>query len=79
MYSMWSGSPSAGPQSGPPGSLLELQAELAETARVAALNAGARRVTITAGGMGDGIHVQAVFGDPIAGNEDLPPDSSDVD
>jgi hypothetical protein len=23
--------------------------------------------------------VQAVFGDPIAGNEDLPPDPSDVD
>jgi len=79
MYSMWSGSPSAGPQSGPPGSLLELQAELAETARVAALNAGARRVTITAAGMDDGIHVQAVFGDPMAGNEDLPAASSDVD
>ncbi|HEV8697638.1 MAG TPA: hypothetical protein VGQ89_08095 [Candidatus Limnocylindrales bacterium] len=79
MYSMWSGSSSAGAQSGPPTSLLELQAELAETARVAALQAGARRVTITAGGMGDGIHVQAVFGDPLAPNEDLPPYPSDVD
>jgi hypothetical protein len=70
---------SLGPQSGPPASLLELQAELAETARVAALQAGARRVIISAGGMGDGIHVQAVFGDPLGPNEDLPPAPSDVD
>jgi hypothetical protein len=79
MYSMWSGTSSGGPETGPPASLLELQAELAETARVAALQAGARRVIITAGGMGEGIHVQAMFGDPIGANEDLPPEPSDVD
>jgi hypothetical protein len=75
MYSMWSG-PYAGPGTGPPASLLDLQAELAETARVAALQAGARRVTVT---LSDGLHVQAIFGDPIGPNEDLPPDPSDVD
>jgi hypothetical protein len=75
MYSMWSG-PSSGSGMGPPASLLELQAELAETARLAALNAGARRVTVT---LTEGLHVQAVFGDPIGSNEDLPPEPSDVD
>jgi hypothetical protein len=75
MYSMWSG-PYGGPGTGPPASLLELQAELAETARLAALHAGARRVTVT---MSEGLHVQAIFGDPIGPNEDLPPDPSDVD
>ena len=63
MYSMWSGS-----GGGPPASLLELQAELAETARVAALQAGARRVTVT---LSDGLYVQAIFGDPIGPNEDV--------
>ena len=79
MYSMWTG-PSGPPGSGPPASLLELQAELAETARVAALKAGARRVLVT---MSDGLYVQAVFGDPIGPNEDVPSgpfdDPSDVD
>jgi hypothetical protein len=63
-------------RSGPPPSLLELQAELAETARTAALKAGARRVTIT---MSDGIHVEAVFGDPGAADEDQPSRPLDVD
>lgn len=70
MYSYWT--PAAGDRqvSGPPASLVELQAELAETARLAAMHAGARRVTIT---MDDGLHVQAIFGDDIPGpDEDLP-------
>jgi hypothetical protein len=75
MHSMWSG-PYSGPGAGPPASLLELQAELAETARVAALGAGARRVTVS---MSDGLQVHAVFGDPIGPNEDLPAEESDVD
>jgi hypothetical protein len=75
MYSMWSG-PYSGPGAGPPASLLELQAELAETARVAALAAGARRVTVS---MSDGLHVHAVFGDPIGSSEDLTAEESDVD
>jgi len=75
-YSMWSGAAGGGSHVGPPASLLELQAELAETARLAAIKAGARRVTVT---MSEGLYVQAIFGDPIAGNEDMPPDPSDVD
>lgn len=54
-----------------PTELLRIQAELVEAARVSALAAGARRVTITASGMGGGIDVQAVFGDPIAPGEAL--------
>ena len=55
-----------------PTELLRIQAELVEAARISALAAGARRVTITASGMGGGIDVQAVFGDPIAPGEVLP-------
>lgn len=58
-----------------PTELLRIQAELVEAARISALAAGARRVTITASGMGGGIDVQAVFGDPIAPGEVLPGDS----
>jgi hypothetical protein len=79
MYGMWSGPKSANEEIGPPVGLLDLQAELVETARVAALAAGARRVTITSSGMGGGIDVQAVFGDPIGSDEVLPPTMLDVD
>jgi len=79
MHSMWAGPRPTGAEQSPPSGLLELQAELIETARVAALNAGARRVTITSTGMGGGIDVQAVFGDAIAPDEDLPSTSLDVD
>ena len=75
MYSFWTPGRD-GPPSGPPASLVELQAELAETARVAALAAGARRVTIT---MADGLHVQAIFGDAVGADDDLPDRASDVD
>jgi hypothetical protein len=75
MYSMWSG-PGGGPGAGPPASLLDVQAELAETARLAALQAGARRVTVT---LSDGLYVQATFGDPIGPNDDLPLEPPDVD
>jgi hypothetical protein len=77
MYSFWSPTGGDRQPSGPPASLVELQAELAETARTAALHAGARRVTIT---MADGLHVQAVFGDDVQDtNDDLPRTVSDVD
>lgn len=49
----------------PPAGLVQLQAELVETARLSALAAGARRVTITMSGMG--LDVQAIFGDAIVG------------
>jgi hypothetical protein len=75
MYSLWTPGRD-GPPTGPPASLVELQAELAETARVAALAAGARRVTIT---MADGLQVQAIFGDALGANDDLPETVSDVD
>ena len=75
MYSFWTPGRD-GPPSGPPSSLVELQAELVETARVAALAAGARRVTIT---MADGLHVQAIFGDAVGADDDLPDRVSDVD
>lgn len=71
-YGMWAGSRPPGAPTGPPPALIELQAELVETARVAAIAAGARRVTITSSGMGGGIDVQAVFGDPIGADEPLP-------
>jgi hypothetical protein len=76
MYSPWRPGSSDDQRSGPPASLLELQAELAETARTAALKAGARRVTIT---MSDGLHVEAVFGDPIPPDEERPYVPPDVD
>lgn len=79
MSSMWAGPKPTGSEPGPPSGLLEVQAELIETARLAALKAGARRVTITSSGMGNGVDVQAVFGDPIAGDEDLPSTTLDVD
>jgi hypothetical protein len=75
MYSYWAPGRD-GPGSGPPASLVELQAELAETARVTALAAGARRVTIT---MADGLHVQAIFGDAPGADDDLPEPLPDVD
>ena len=75
MYSYW-GTGRDSPPSRPPASLVELQAELAETARVAALAAGARRVTVT---MSDGLHVEAVFGDAPAADDDLPEPLPDVD
>lgn len=76
MYSPWGPGSTDDQRSGPPASLLELQAELAETARTAALKAGARRVTIT---MSDGIHVEAVFGDASAADEAQPSGPLDVD
>lgn len=77
MYSFWSPAGGERQPSGPPASLVELQAELAETARMAALHAGARRVTIT---MADGLHVEAIFGDDVPGpDEGLPRSASDVD
>ena len=62
--------------SGPPASLLELQAELAEAARIAALAAGARRVIVT---MSDGFHVEAIFGEAVGPEDDLPRGVRDVD
>jgi hypothetical protein len=53
-YGPWMGPRPANEPIGPPAGLLELQAELVETARVAALAAGARRVVISSGGMGGG-------------------------
>lgn len=71
--SPWGVGPGSSPEQ--PTELLRIQAELVEAARVSALAAGARRVTITASGMGGGIDVQAVFGDPIAPGELLPGDA----
>jgi hypothetical protein len=65
----WTAKPGSTPEQ--PTELLRIQAELVEVARVSALAAGARRVTISASGMGGGIDVQAVFGDPIAPGEVL--------
>lgn len=48
-----------------PSELLQVQAELIEAARVSAMAAGARRVTITSSPAG--VDVQAIFGDPIVG------------
>ncbi len=79
MFAIWAGPRPANEDVGPPNALLELQAELIETARLAAMAAGARRVTITSTGMGGGIDVQAVFGDPIAPDEHLPSATPDVD
>ena len=76
MYSPWGPGSTDDQRSGPPASLLELRAELAETARTAAMKAGARRVTIT---MSEGIHVEAVFGDPSADDDGQPPRPLDVD
>ena len=78
-YSMWGGPRPTGEASVASTGLLDLQAELVETARVAAMAAGARRVTITSSGMGGGIDVQAVFGDPIGIDEQQPPTALDVD
>jgi hypothetical protein len=72
-YGPWMGPVPAGGEIGPPIGLLDLQAELVETARLAAIAAGARRVIITSNGMGGGIDVQAIFGDPISPDEPLPP------
>jgi hypothetical protein len=56
-----------------PSDLLQVQAELIEAARMSAMAAGARRVTITSSNVG--VDVQAIFGDPIVG-EPVPPDDS---
>ena len=77
MYGLWAGPRPAGEPVGPPGGLLELQAELVETARLAAIAAGARRVTITASG--GGLDVQAVFGDPIGIDEPALPVPAGLD
>lgn len=78
-YGPWMGPRPTGGDIGPPIGLLDLQAELVETARVAALAAGARRVIITSTGMGGGIDVQAIFGDPIAQEESLAIPAQDID
>lgn len=75
-YGPWMGPRPAG-DVGPPVGLLDLQAELVEVARVAALAAGARRVIITSSGMGGGIDVQAIFGDPISPEEPIPAPAAD--
>ena len=53
------------------GALLELQAEVVETTRLAAMRAGAKRVTVASNGVGGGIDVEAVFGED-AGQDDGP-------
>jgi len=78
-YGPWMDPRPAGADLGPPVGLLDLQAELLETARVAALAAGARRVVITSSVTGGGIDVQAIFGDPISPEERMPVPTSDVD
>lgn len=50
-----------------PSDLIQVQAELIEAARTSAMASGARRVTITSSQAG--VEVQAVFGDPIVGEQ----------
>ena len=47
------------------GALLELQAEVVEMTRLAALKAGAKRVIVSSNGVGGGIDVEAVFGEDV--------------
>ena len=51
--------------------LQDLQAEVVETTRLAALRAGAKRVTVSSDGVTGGIDVEAVFGED-AGQDDGP-------
>jgi len=69
-FSPWQAGEADGTASRTPSDLLRVQAELVEAARVSALAAGARRVTITSSGMGGGLDVQAIFGDPIVGDSE---------
>ena len=71
-FSPWQVGGTDGGASRTPSDLLLVQAELVEAARMSALAAGARRVTITSSGMG--LDVQAVFGDPIVGEPERPPE-----
>jgi hypothetical protein len=61
------------------GALLELQAEVVEATRLAALRAGARRVTVSSNGYGGGIDVEAIFGEDLAPDEGPVPVVPDVD
>lgn len=67
--------PSDGSRREAPAELLRVQAALVEAARLSAIAAGARRVTINASGMGGGIDIQAVWGDPIGPGEVLGADA----
>jgi hypothetical protein len=67
-YSPWSVGPTDETARRAPSELLQIQAELIEAARVSAMAAGARRVTITSSNAG--VDVQAIFGDPIVGEVD---------
>ena len=78
-YGPWMGPRPAGGDIGAPVGLLDLQAELIETARLAAVAAGARRVIITSTGVGGGVDIQAIFGDPISPDEPLPAPTFDVE
>lgn len=59
--------------------LIELQAEVVETTRLAALRAGARRVTVSSNGAAGGIDVEAVFGDDDPRDEGSARPLPDVD
>jgi hypothetical protein len=59
--------------------LLELQAEVVEATRIAAMRAGARRVTVASNGPGGGIDVEAVFGDDGPAEDDPARPLPDVD
>jgi hypothetical protein len=59
--------------------LLELQAEVVEATRVAALRAGARRVTVRSDGAGGGIDVEAVFGEDVPQDDGPTRALTDVD
>jgi hypothetical protein len=67
-YSPWNVGPPDETVRRAPAELLQIQAELIEAARVSAMAAGARRVTITSSNAG--VDVQAIFGDPIVGEVD---------
>ena len=64
-FSPWQAGASDAGLSKPSSELIRVQSELIEAARLSAIAAGARRVTITSNQMG--LDVQAVFGDPIVG------------
>lgn len=64
-FSPWQAGSSDAGVSKPSSELIRVQSELIEAARLSAVAAGARRVTITSNQMG--LDVQAVFGDPIIG------------
>ena len=62
----------------PAAALLEIQAEIVETVRLAATNAGARRVTVSSSGTG-GFDVEAVFGETGPEDDASSRPLSDVD